>query len=146
MGSSGWTLGLRTSSNIQDVKDWVAALVPVAFRHNAIFGATGREQLTLAYETITRRETTVWNTMWVADRDIRVPYDTVKTGTTITKGQDGATNFFRQKKYLTLGDPVALAGAALVRRGRDLRRATALNLLPTIAQMRETLGDSVQSL
>jgi spermidine synthase len=44
------------------------------------------------------------------------------------------------------GDPVTLAGAALVRRGRDLRRATALNLLPTIAQMRETLGDSEQSL
>ena len=87
-----------------------AALVPVSFRHNAIFSTnTTRENDDLAVQTISRREVTVWNTVWVADRDPRVPYDTVKTGTTITKGQDGTTNFFRQKKYLTLGDPVALA-------------------------------------
>lgn len=87
-----------------------AALVPVAFRHNAIFSInTTRENMGLAFETISRREVTVWNTVWVADRDSRVLYDTVKTGTTITKGQDGATNFFRQRKYITLGDPVALA-------------------------------------
>ena len=116
-----------------------AALVPVAFRHNAIFGATGREQLTLAYETITRRETTVWNTMWVADRDIRVPYDTVKTGTTITKGQDGATNFFRQKKYLTLGDPVALAKGTdmlLIRAEAALRANDVTNAMAFINQER----------
>ena len=87
-----------------------AALVPTTFRHNALFSTnTGRENLNLAYETITRREVTVWNTAWVSSPDPRVPYDTVRTGTTITKGQDGATNFFRQKRYLTLGDPVALA-------------------------------------
>lgn len=87
-----------------------AALVPATFRHNAIFSTnTSRENLDLANQTINRREVTVWNTVWVADRDVRTPYDTVKTGTAITKGQDGATNFFRQKKYTTLGDPVALA-------------------------------------
>jgi|APMI01.1.fsa_nt_gi hypothetical protein len=87
-----------------------AALVPVAFRHNAIFSTnTTRENLDLANQTISRREVTVWNTVWVADRDTRTPYDTVKTGTTITKGQDGTTNFFRQRKYITLGDPVPLA-------------------------------------
>ncbi len=87
-----------------------AILVPTVFRHNAIFSTnTSRENLDLAVQTISRREVTVFNTVWVADRDPRVPYDTVKTGTTITKGQDGVTNFFRQKKYVTLGDPVALA-------------------------------------
>jgi len=90
-----------------------AALVPAAFRHNAVFATnTARENLGLAEQTITRREVTVWNTVWVADRDTRVPYDTVRTGTTITRGQDGTTNFFRQRKYITLGDPVALVRGA----------------------------------
>ena len=87
-----------------------AALVPATFRRDALFSInTTRENLDLAVQTISRREVTVWNTSWVTDRDTRVLYDTVKTGTAITKGQDGATNFFRQRKYLTLGDPVALA-------------------------------------
>lgn len=88
-----------------------AALVPATFRHNAIFSTnTTRENLDLANQTINRREVTVWNTVWVADRDSRTPYDTVKTSSgAIQTGQDGATRFFRQRKYTTLGDPVALA-------------------------------------
>ena len=87
-----------------------AALVPTAFRHNALFSTnTTRENLALAFETISRREVTVWNTVWVADRDPRVPYDTVRTASgAIQTGQDGTTRFFRQRKYLALGDPVAL--------------------------------------
>ena len=117
-----------------------AALVPVAFRHNAIFGpASTRENLDVATQTITRREVTVWNTVWVADRDIRTPYDTVKTGTAITKGQDGATNFFRQKKYLTLGDPVALAKGTdmlLIRAEAALRANDVTNAMVYINQER----------
>ena len=87
-----------------------AALVPATFRHNAVFSTnTTRENNDLATQTITRREVTVWNTVWVSSPDPRTPYDTVRTGTTITRGQDGTTNFFRQRRYLTLGDPVALA-------------------------------------
>jgi starch-binding outer membrane protein, SusD/RagB family len=87
-----------------------AALVPATFRHNAVFSInTTRENMDLATQTISRREVTVFNTVWVATPDPRAPYDTVRTGTTITKGQDGVTNFFRQRKYITLGDPVALA-------------------------------------
>lgn len=87
-----------------------AALVPTAFRHNAVFSTnTTRENLELAVQTISRREVTVWNTAWVADRDPRTPYDTVKTSSgAIQTGQDGTTRFFRQRKYTTLGDPVAL--------------------------------------
>ncbi len=117
-----------------------AALVPVAFRHNALFSvSSSRESMDLANQTITRREVTVWNTSWVADRDIRTPYDTVKTGTTITKGQDGATNFFRQKKYLTLGDPVALAKGTdmlLIRAEAALRANDVTNAMAFINQER----------
>lgn len=117
-----------------------AALVPTAFRHNAVFSLnTSRENMDLAAQTITRREVTAWNTVWVADRDTRVLYDTVKTGTTITKGQDGATNFFRQKKYLTLGDPVALAKGTemlLIRAEAALRANDVTNAMLFINQGR----------
>jgi hypothetical protein len=119
-----------------------AALVPAAFRHNAIFSTnTSRENLDIANQTITRREVTVWNTVWVADRDTRVLYDTVKTGTAITKGQDGATNFFRQKKYLTLGDPVALVRGTemlLIRAEAALRNNDVTNTMVFINQERAT--------
>ncbi len=117
-----------------------AALVPVAFRHNAIFSVnTTRENLGVAVQTITRREVTVWNTVWVADRDPRVPYDTVKTGTAITRGQDGTTNFFRQRKYNTLGDPVALAKGTemlLIRAEAALRANDLTNAMLFINQGR----------
>ena len=117
-----------------------AAQVPVTFRHNAVFSLnTTRENMDLAAQTITRREVTVWNTVWVADRDPRVLYDTVKTGTAITKGQDGATNFFRQKKYLTLGDPVALAKGTemlLIRAEAALRANDLTNAMVFINQGR----------
>jgi len=119
-----------------------AALVPSAFRQNAIFSTnTTRENLDVANQTITRREVTVWNTVWVADRDTRVLYDTVKTGTAITKGQDGATNFFRQKKYLTLGDPVSLVRGAemlLIRAEAALRSNDVTNTMSFINQERAT--------
>ena len=88
-----------------------AALVPATFRHNATFSVnTTRENMDLANQTINRREVTVFNTVWVADRDTRVPYDTVRTASGgFQTGQDGVTRFFRQRKYITLGDPVALA-------------------------------------
>ena len=117
-----------------------AALVPTTFRHNAVFSLnTTRENMDLAAQTITRREVTVWNTVWVADRDPRVLYDTVKTGTTITKGQDGATNFFRQKKYITLGDPMALAKGTemlLIRAEAALRANDVTNAMLFINQGR----------
>ena len=117
-----------------------AALVPTTFRHNAVFSLnTTRENMDLAAQTITRREVTVWNTVWVADRDPRVLYDTVKTGTTITKGQDGATNFFRQKKYITLGDPMALAKGTemlLIRAEAALRANNLTNAMLFINQGR----------
>jgi starch-binding outer membrane protein, SusD/RagB family len=94
-----------------------AAQVPATFRHNAVFSTnTTRENLDLATQTINRREVTVFNTVWVADRDVRVPYDTVRTASGgFQTGQDGVTRFFRQRKYTTLGDPVALVRGAEMR-------------------------------
>lgn len=88
-----------------------AALVPVTFRHNAIFSInTTRENMDLAVQTINRREVTVFGTEWVATPDPRARYDTVRTTTgAFQTGQDGRTRFFRQGKYLTIGDPVPLA-------------------------------------
>lgn len=121
-----------------------AALVPTTFRHNAVFSTnTARENMDLANQTITRREVTVWNTVWVADRDTRVLYDTVKTGTAITKGQDGTTNFFRQRKYLTLGDPVALAKGTemlLIRAENALRANDVTATMNFINQERATFS------
>ena len=119
-----------------------AALVPATFRRDALFSInTTRENLDLAVQTISRREVTVWNTSWVTDRDTRVLYDTVKTGTAITKGQDGATNFFRQRKYLTLGDPVALAKGTemlLIRAEASLRNNDFATAMTYINQERAT--------
>ena len=90
-------------------------------------------------QTINRREVTVWNTVWVADRDVRTPYDTVRTGSAITKGQDGTTNFFRQRKYLTIGDPVALVRGTemlLIRAEAALRANDVTNAMTFINQER----------
>lgn len=120
-----------------------AALVPAAFRHNAIFSInTTRENLDLANQTVVRREVTVWNTVWVADRDTRTPYDTVKTSSgAIMTGQDGTTRFFRQRKYTTLGDPVALAKGTemlLIRAEAALRANDLTNAMSFINQERAT--------
>ncbi|HEY3286444.1 MAG TPA: RagB/SusD family nutrient uptake outer membrane protein [Gemmatimonadaceae bacterium] len=90
-----------------------AALVPNNFVFNAIYGiGTSRENMYLAEQTITRREVTVWGTYWASVRDPRFPWDTVKTGSTLTKGQDGKTIFFRQTKYLSLGPTAPLVKGA----------------------------------
>ncbi len=131
---------VRAWQNKWDAAVADAALVPATFRHNAVFSInTTRENMDLANQTINRREVTVFNTVWVADRDARVPYDTVRTGTTITKGQDGVTNFFRQRKYITLGDPVALARGTemlLLRAEAALRNNDVTNAMTLINQGR----------
>jgi starch-binding outer membrane protein, SusD/RagB family len=120
-----------------------AALVPPTFRHNAIFSTnTARENLDLAVQTITRREVTVFNTVWVATPDPRVPYDTVRTATGgFQTGQDGATRFFRQRRYSAIGDPVALARGQemlLLRAEAALRNNDVPGALTLINQERAT--------
>lgn len=86
-----------------------AALVPNAYVFNAIFSTnTTRENLDIATQTITRSESTVWGTVYQNNnKEPRATWDTVKTGTTVTKGANG-NPVFRQTKYKTLAAPVAL--------------------------------------
>lgn len=88
-----------------------AQQVPTSFVYNAIFGTgTTRENNDLANQTITRRETTVFGTVYATVfKDPRTPWDTVKTTSgAVQTGQDGRTKFFRQTKYTSLGSSVPL--------------------------------------
>jgi starch-binding outer membrane protein, SusD/RagB family len=98
--------------------DWTGAVadaqqVPTSFVYNALFSTNStREANSLVQETYVRREFTVFNTQWAQTfNDPRVPWDTIYTNaakTTVQKGQDGKTNFFRQRKYTDLGSDVPL--------------------------------------
>jgi hypothetical protein len=102
------------------IRAWHAAvadaiLVPNTFVFNAIFGTgTARENNDLANQTISRRETTVFNTRFASIfKDPRTPWDTVKTTSgAVQTGQDGKTKFFRQTKYTSLGSNVPLVKGA----------------------------------
>jgi len=88
-----------------------AAQVSPSYVFNAVFSTnTSRENLELAVQTINRRETSVWNTVHAEEPlDLRTPWDTVFTASgAVLAGQDGSTPFFRQTKYTSLGDDVAL--------------------------------------
>jgi hypothetical protein len=99
--------------------DWAgavadAALVPASFVYIAPFSTNSfRENNSLVQETYVRREFTVFGTQWAqVFGDPRVPWDTIYTSaarTVVQKGQDGKTNFFRQKKYPDLGSDIPLA-------------------------------------
>jgi SusD family. len=98
--------------------DWAGAVadaqqVPASFVYNALFSTNSfRENNSLVQETYVRREFTVFNTQWAqVFNDPRVPWDTIYTSsakTAIQKGQDGKTNFFRQRKYTDLGSDIPL--------------------------------------
>lgn len=123
-----------------------AALVPDNFEYDAIFSTnTSRENNDLAYETHQRREVSVYGTQWAAtDADPRTPWDTVFTGSgSVQKGQDGATPFFRQEKYVSLGDNVPLTKGAemLLLRAEDaLRNSSIPNMTTFINQSRAVYG------
>jgi starch-binding outer membrane protein, SusD/RagB family len=103
-----------------------AALVPDNFTYVAFYSANStRERNEMNQETYVRREYTVFNTQWAqVFNDPRVPWDTLYTNssrTAVQKGQDGKTNYFRQKKYPDLGADIPLVKGAemLVLRAED---------------------------
>jgi hypothetical protein len=108
-----------------------AALVPDNFQYVAFYSANStRERNELNQETYVRREYTVFNTQWAqVFKDPRVQWDTLYTNTSKTavqKGQDGRTNYFRQKKYPDLGSDIPLVKGAemLMIRAEERLRAT----------------------
>ncbi|MEO7085239.1 MAG: RagB/SusD family nutrient uptake outer membrane protein [Gemmatimonadaceae bacterium] len=119
-----------------------ASLVPNAFVFTAIFGTgTARENNDLANQTITRRETTVFGTVYATVfKDPRTTWDTVKTTSgAIQTGQDGKTKFFRQTKYTSLGSSVPLVKGAemlLLRAEAALRAGDIAGMTTLINQER----------
>jgi starch-binding outer membrane protein, SusD/RagB family len=94
-----------------------AAQVPDNFSYVAFYSTNStRERNELVFETYSRREYTVYNTQWAqVFNDPRVPWDTIYTNssrTAIQKGQDGKTNYFRQKKYPDQGSDIPLVKGA----------------------------------
>jgi hypothetical protein len=103
-----------------------AAQVPTTFSFIASFSTNStRENNSFVSETWVRREYTVYLTKWAqVFGDPRVQWDTVKTSSgAIQKGQDGKTNYFRQRKFIDLGSDVALA------KGQEMRLIEAEALL-----------------
>lgn len=123
-----------------------AQLVPTSFVFNAIYSSnSGRETNDLWTETNTRREYTVFNTPWAqVFNDPRVPWDTVKTsGGAIQKGQDGRTNFFRQRKYSDIGADIPLVKGTemlILRAENELRNGNIAAAFTLINQQRTSYG------
>lgn len=94
-----------------DAAEADAAQVPVDFQFDALFStAVGSVSNDLVFETNTRKEFSIYNSMWetVFD-DPRVPWEIpLDAAGEVEKGQDGETPFFRQLKYLTEDDDIPL--------------------------------------
>lgn len=129
--------------------DWAGAVsdaqrVPAAFVTNAYYSTNSiRENDSLVQETYVRREFTVFATQWAqVFNDPRVPWDTIYTNsakTAIQKGQDGRTNFCRQRKYTDLGSRIPLAKGTellMLRADDALRRGDIPGAFDLINQQR----------
>jgi len=121
-----------------------ATLVPTTFVFNAIFSTnTTRENLDIANQTITRSESSVFGTVYASNnKEPRATWDTVRTGTAVTKGANG-TPVFRQTKYKSLAAPVALTKGTemlLIRAEAALRSGDVAGTMTLINQERTTFG------
>lgn len=119
-----------------------AAQVPAAYIFNAIFSTnTARENLDLATQTITRSESSVFGTVYASNnKEPRATWDTVRTGTAVTRGANG-TPVFRQTKYKTLAASVALTKGVemlLLRAEAALRTGDVAGAMALINQERST--------
>lgn len=108
------------ASVLLSVGKWTAAVadavqVPATFEYDAIFSNnTTAENNEMAYETISRREYSVYDTPWAnVFNDPRVPWDSVYTsGGQVQTGNDGKTVFFQQKKYTSVASNIPLSTGA----------------------------------
>jgi hypothetical protein len=131
----------RWSEAVQD-----AAQVPTNFVYNSPYSLNStRENNSLVQETYVRREFTVFGTPWAqVFNDPRVAWDTIKTSSgAIQKGQDGKTNYFRQKKYTDLGADIALVKGTemlMLRAENELRNGNIAQAFVLINQARARVG------
>jgi hypothetical protein len=96
--------------------DWAgaasdAAQVPASFEYFAIFTTQpGGQNNDLVFETTSRKEFTVFSTIWenITD-DARVPWEIAFDNSgQVEVGQDGETPFYQQLKYRTQDDDIHL--------------------------------------
>ncbi|MCA9738673.1 MAG: RagB/SusD family nutrient uptake outer membrane protein [Gemmatimonadota bacterium] len=89
-----------------------AQQVPADFEYDAVYStAVGAVSNDLVFETYSRKEFTVFNTMWETNDpdDPRVPWRIVfDNNGQVSKGQDGETDFYQQLKLQTEDDDLAL--------------------------------------
>lgn len=89
-----------------------AQQVPVDFHYDAIFSTSvGAVSNDLVFETTSRKEFTVFNTMWETNDpdDPRVPWRIrYNNAGAVEKGQDGETDFYQQLKFVSQDDDIPL--------------------------------------
>lgn len=89
-----------------------AQQVPADFEYDAVYStAVGAVSNDLVFETYSRKEFTVFNTIWETNDpdDPRVPWRIVYDNSgQVEKGQDGETDFYQQRKLQTEDDDLAL--------------------------------------
>lgn len=89
-----------------------AQQVPVDFHYDAIFSTSvGAVSNDLVFETTSRKEFTVFNTVWENNDpdDPRVTWRIrYNNAGDVEKGQDGETDFYQQLKYLSEDDDIPL--------------------------------------
>lgn len=98
------------------LNDWPAAVadaakVPRTFQYFVVFStATGAINNDFVLETTTRKEFTVFSTIWEQHpTDARLPW-VIKLDAKgqVDRGQDGETPFYQQQKFKTQGDDIRL--------------------------------------
>lgn len=138
------------ASVLLSLGDWSGAVadaqqVPADFVYDAIFSTnTARENNDLAYNTVSRREYSVWGTQWAnVFNDPRVPWDTVYAGSQVQNGQDGHTPYFRQMKYPSLASNMPLSSGAemlLIRAEAALRNSDLASFTTLVNDERAVYG------
>lgn len=126
--------------------DWAGAetdatQVPADFSYDAIFSTSvGAVNNDLVFETTSRKEYTVFQTMWVTNDpdDPRVTWQIVLDGAgEVEKGQDGETDFYQQLKFLNQDADIPLTHGTemLVLRAEARLRAGDLTGMTTLLNL-----------
>jgi len=132
--------------------NWAAAVadagqVPADFVYSAIFSTVSGGVLNdLVDETTDRKEFTVFNTMWAGTpNDARVPWRIVYDNSgQVEKGQDGETDFYQQRKFLTEDDDIPLTKGTemlVLRAEAALRNNDIPGMVALLDQARAVFGE-----
>lgn len=124
-----------------------AQQVPASFSYSAVFSTNvGAVSNDLVFETTSRKEYTVWNTIWETNDpdDPRVPWQIVLDNSgQVSKGQDGETDFYQQLKFRSQDDDIPLAKGTemlVLRAEAALRNGDLTGMTDLLNQTRAEFG------